>query len=200
MVAALSKVEQYEKTRSALLTIAHELFAEQGYTNTSTKDIVERADVTRGALYYHFRNKESLFQAVFERFRQARTQAIMTRVQEAEGDLWQRFVETGCTAVVESLSDKSAQRIIFTDGPSVLSPDIWHKNLQGVNFFTQVLEQLEAEGFIEEKTPHKALARLLWGAFLEAGVYVSHATDFVGAQNEMLQGLKHWLGKLRVKH
>ena len=200
MAAALSKVEQYEKTRSALLTVAHELFAEQGYTNTSTKDIVERADVTRGALYYHFRNKESLFQAVFERFRQARTQAIMTRVQEAEGDLWQRFVETGCTAVVESLSDKSAQRIIFTDGPSVLSPDIWHKNLQGVNFFTQVLEQLEAEGFIEEKTPHKALARLLWGAFLEAGVYVSHATDFVGAQHEMLQGLKHWLGKLRVKH
>ena len=200
MVAALSKAEQYEKTRSALLTVAHELFSEQGYAATSTKDIVGRAEVTRGALYYHFHNKESLFQAVFERFRQARTQAIMTRVQEAEGDLWQRFVETGCTAVVESLSDKSAQRIIFTDGPSVLSPDIWHKNLQGVNFFTQVLEQLEAEGFIEEKTPHKALARLLWGAFLEAGVYVSHATDFVGAQNEMLQGLKHWLGKLRVKH
>ena len=199
-MAALPKAEQYEKTRSALLTVAHELFAEQGYADTSTKDIVERAEVTRGALYYHFHNKESLFQVVFEQFRKARTQAIMARVQEAEGDLWQRFVETGCTAVVESLSDKSAQRIIFTDGPSVLAPDIWHKNVQGVNFITQFLEQLEAEGFIEEKTPHKALARLLWGAFLEAGVYISHATDSVEAQHEMLSGLKHWLEKLRVKH
>ena len=199
-MAALPKAEQYEKTRSALLTVAHELFAEQGYADTSTKDIVERAEVTRGALYYHFHNKESLFKVVFERFRQARTQAILARIQEAEGDLWQRFVETGCTAVIESLSDKSAQRIIFTDGPSVLAPEIWHKNVQGVNFITQLFEQLEAEGFIEEKTPHEALARLLWGAFLEAGVYVSHATDPVGAQHDMLQGLKHWLGKLRIKH
>lgn len=199
-MAALTKAEQYEKTRSALLTVAHELFAKNGYADTSTKDIVEQAEVTRGALYYHFHNKESLFQVVFERFRQARTQAIMARVQEAEGDLWQRFVETGSTAVIESLSDKSAQRIIFTDGPSVLAPEIWHKNVQGVNFITQFFEQLEAGGFIEEKTPHKALARLLWGAFLEAGVYISHATDSVEAQHEMLQGLKHWLGKLRIKH
>ena len=197
---ALPKAEQYEKTRSALLTVAHELFAEQGYAATSTKDIVERAEVTRGALYYHFHNKESLFQAVFEQFRQARTQAIVARVQEAEGDLWQRFVETGCAAVIESLSDKSAQRIIFTDGPSVLDPVVWHKNVQGIGFITQVLEQLEAEGFIEENTPHQALSRLVWGAFLEAGVYVSHAADSVGAQHEMLRGLQYCLGKLRIKH
>ena len=199
-MAALSKAEQYEKTQAALLAIAHELFAEQGYADTSTKDIVERAGATRGALYYHFRTKESLFQAVFERFRQDRTQAIVARVQEAEGDLWQRFVETGCPAIIESLSDKSAQRIIFADGPSVLDPDVWHKNVQGVNLLAQVFEQLKAEGFIEEKTPHKAMARLLWGAFLEAGVYVSHATDSIGAQHEMLEGLQYWLRKLRIKH
>lgn len=200
MTAALSKAEQYEKTRSALLTVAHKLFAKRGYADTSTQDIVQRAGVTRGALYYHFQNKEGLFRTVFERFRQSRTQAIMAHIQEAEGDLWQRFVETGCTAIVESLSDKDAQRIIFTDGPSVLHPSVWHKNVQGVNFFAQVFEQLKAEGFIEEKAPHQALARLVWGAFLEAGVYISQATDSVGAQHEMLQGLKYWLGKLRIRH
>ena len=200
MTAALTRAEQYEKTRSVLLTVAHRLFAERGYAGTSTQEIVGHAKVTRGALYHHFQNKRALFQAVFERFRQSRTQMIMARIQEAEGDLWQRFVETGCAAVVESLSDKSAQRIIFVDGPSVLATDVWHKNVQGVNFIIQIFEQLEAEGFIEAKTPHKALARLLWGAFLEAGVYISHATDSVEAQHEMLYGLKHWLEKLRIKH
>ena len=200
MTAALSKAEQYEKTRSALLTVAQELFAERGYVDTSTQDIVKRAEVTRGALYYHFRDKKALFRAVFERFREARTQAVMARMQEAEGDLWQRLVETGCTAFIESLSDKSAQRIIFADGPSVLDPEVWHTNVQGVYLITQFLEQLEAEGFIEENTPHKALARLVWGAFLEAGVYIAHATDSVEAQHEMLSGLKHWLEKLRIKH
>ena len=199
MAAALPKAEQYERTRAALLTIAHGMFAERGYADTSTKDIVERAGVTRGALYYHFHDKKSLFQAVFERFRQSRTQAVMTRVQAAEGNLWQRFIETGCTAFIESLSDKSAQRIIFTDGPSVLDPDIWHKNVQAVDLIGQVLGQLATEGFIEE-APHKTLARLLWGSFLEAGVYISHATDTVRAQHEMLQGLKYLFGKLRIKH
>ena len=47
-MAALPKAEQYEKIRAALLTVAHELFAKQGYAGTSTQDIVERADVTRG--------------------------------------------------------------------------------------------------------------------------------------------------------
>ena len=124
MVAALPKAEQYEKTRTALLTAAYELFAERGYADVSTKDIVERAEVTRGALYYHFRNKKSLFCVVFEQVRQARTQAVQTRIQAAEGDLWQRIVETGCAAFLDSLSDEHAQRIIFIDGPSVLDPDM----------------------------------------------------------------------------
>ena len=200
MALKVKKAEQSKRTRIALMNAGRTLFSSQGYAATSTKDVVERAEVTRGALYYHFRNKEALFQAVFEQFRQARTQAVMARVQEAEGDLWQRFVETGCAAFIESLSDKSAQRIIFIDGPSVLAPEVWHKNVQGVNLITQFLGQLAVEGFIEEKTPHKALARLVWGAFLEAGVYVSHAPDSVGAQHEMLEGLQYCLGKLRIKH
>ncbi len=195
----LTKAEQYEKTRIMLLDVAHELFAMKGYAATSTSEIVERAKVTRGALYYHFRDKEDLFRAVFERLRQARTQALLDRIQESEGDTWQRFVETGLSIVVESLSEKDAQRIIFTDGPAVLGPEIWHTNVPALSFIAAGLEQLKAEGFLEEKTPHKALSNLVWGALLESGIYVSRAADPGGAQREMLHGLKYWLGKLRVK-
>ena len=195
-----TKAEKYEKTRSALLDTAHKLFAKQGYAKTSTTEIVAGAKVTRGALYYHFQDKKGIFQDVFEQFSQARTQAVLARIQEAQGDLWQQLVETGCTAFIESLSDEGVQRIIFTDGPHILDRAVWHKNVQTINLIAQFFEQLEAEGFIEEKTPHKELARLVWGALLEAGVYISYATDSVGAQHEMLQGLQYWLGKLRIKH
>ena len=196
----LTKAEQYEKTRTALLDVAHELFATQGYTDTSTTEIVERAEVTRGALYYHFRDKEDLFQAVFERFRQSRTQALLGRISESDGDTWQRLIGTGLTIVVEAMSEKDAQRIIYTDGPAVLGPEIWHANVPALNFITAGFKQLKAEGFLEEEVPYQALARLLWGALLEAGVYISHATDSVGAQQEMLQGLQYWFRKLRVRH
>lgn len=196
----LTKAEQYEKTRTNLLNVAHELFAEQGYANTSTGEIVERAKVTRGALYYHFRDKEDLFRAVFERFRQSRTQRLLARLQEGEGNAWDRLVETGLSGFVESLSEKDALRIIFTDGPAVLGPKIMHTSILSLNFITDGLKQLKEEGFLEEQTPHESLAHLVWGALLEAGVYVSHADNPVEAQREMLNGLKFWIGKLRVKH
>ena len=197
MVEALPKAEQYEKTRAALLTVAYELFAERGYADVSTQDIVERAEVTRGALYYHFRDKKSLFSVVFEQLRQSRTQAVQTRIQAAEGDLWQRIVETGCAAFLDSLFDERAQRIIFTDGPSVLDPNIWHNDVPGANLIRHGLEQLAGTGFIEE-APYDALARLLQGVFLEAGIYITHATDRVKARREMLQGMEHLFNGLRI--
>ena len=197
MVAALPKAEQYEKTRTALLTVAYELFAERGYADVSTKDIVERAEVTRGALYYHFRNKKSLFCVVFEQVRQARVQAVQAHIRAAEGDLWQRTVVAGCAAFLDSLSDERAQRIIFTDGPSVLDLDMWHDDVPGVNLIRLNLERLAAEGFIEE-APYEMLARLLLGVFLEAGIYITHAPDRVKARREVLQGLEHLFNSLRI--
>ena len=198
MAAGISKSEQSERTRTALLNVAHGLFAERGYADTSTQDIVEGAEVTRGALYYHFRNKKGIFQAVFEQLRHARTRAVQERMAAAEGDLWQRIVKTGCAAFIESTADKRAQRIIFLDGPSVLDPHVWHEHVPAVNLIRQSLERLVSSGFIEE-APCETLARLLWGSFLEAGLCISYAHDVAEVQRDMARGLEHLFGSLRVR-
>src|SRR5580704_12464879 len=45
-------------TRARIQQVALELFAEQGYDKTSLREIAERLDVTKAALYYHFKSKE----------------------------------------------------------------------------------------------------------------------------------------------
>jgi AcrR family transcriptional regulator len=43
-----------------------ELFAEQGYEKTSLREIAERLDVTKAALYYHFKTKEDIIISLFQ--------------------------------------------------------------------------------------------------------------------------------------
>ena len=50
-----------QKTREQLLQSALDTFLENGVSRTSLAAIARNAGVTRGALYWHFKNKEDLF-------------------------------------------------------------------------------------------------------------------------------------------
>jgi AcrR family transcriptional regulator len=53
-------------TRARIQQVALELFAEQGYERTSLREIAERLDVTKAALYYHFKSKEDIVRSFTE--------------------------------------------------------------------------------------------------------------------------------------
>ena len=53
-------------TRARIQQVALELFAEQGYERTSLREVAERLDVTKAALYYHFKSKEDIVRSFTE--------------------------------------------------------------------------------------------------------------------------------------
>ncbi|MGW1816268.1 TetR/AcrR family transcriptional regulator [Streptomyces sp. NPDC002125] len=53
-------------TRQRIQDVALELFAEQGYEKTSLREIAEKLQVTKAALYYHFKTKEDILVGIFE--------------------------------------------------------------------------------------------------------------------------------------
>lgn len=55
-----------EATRRRIIASAVELFNEIGYPSTGLGEIIDRAEMTKGALYYHFESKESLATAIIE--------------------------------------------------------------------------------------------------------------------------------------
>ncbi|MEY4139313.1 MAG: hypothetical protein RLZZ371_1495 [Pseudomonadota bacterium] len=58
--------EEAEETRHQLLEAAQRVFAEKGVSRTSLQDIAQAAGVTRGAIYWHFKNKAELFNAMMD--------------------------------------------------------------------------------------------------------------------------------------
>ncbi len=59
--------EEAQETRHLLLDAAEHVFNEKGVSRTSLSEIAQAAGVTRGAIYWHFKNKSDLFDAMMER-------------------------------------------------------------------------------------------------------------------------------------
>ena len=59
--------EEALETRNKLLDSAEDLFQAQGVSRTTLQDIALNAGATRGAVYWHFKDKADLFDAMMER-------------------------------------------------------------------------------------------------------------------------------------
>ncbi|WP_454466472.1 multidrug efflux transporter transcriptional repressor AcrR [Citrobacter cronae] len=58
--------QQAQETRQHILDVALRLFSQQGVSSTSLAEIAKAAGVTRGAIYWHFKNKSDLFSEIWE--------------------------------------------------------------------------------------------------------------------------------------
>jgi len=61
--------QEAERTRDALLSAACEVFLKRGVARATLEEVAQTAGVTRGAVYWHFRDKLDLFLALSDRAR-----------------------------------------------------------------------------------------------------------------------------------
>jgi AcrR family transcriptional regulator len=191
------KVRQPEATRAALVNAARELFAERGYAGVGTEEIVQRAGVTRGALYHHFTDKEDLMRAVLHDLSSELAEASATAALK-ETDQWQQIL-AAVNAFLDACVDPAIQRIMMTDAPSVLGWDEWREidTQYGLGLVKASLENAMETGLIARQ-PLDPLAHLIVGALDEAAMYISRAADSKVARREMGESVERMLEGLRV--
>ncbi len=74
-------VKEAEERKNEILDVAGKLFGEKGYDATSTNDILKKIGIARGTLYYHFKSKEDILDALIERM----TDSLMAKAREIAG-------------------------------------------------------------------------------------------------------------------
>ena len=79
-MARSTKLEALE-TRNRIIDAAERIFHAHGVSRSSLEDVAQAAQVTRGAIYWHFKNKSDLFEAMLERVK-----LPMEAMVEAGGD------------------------------------------------------------------------------------------------------------------
>ena len=86
-----NKSQDVKTVKRLLLESGIALFAEKGYAATSVREIVERAGVTKPALYYYFESKEGMFRAILD-WSSEKLSIMLTDVIETPGTALDRFI------------------------------------------------------------------------------------------------------------
>lgn len=192
-----TKQEQSEATRRALTGVARELFGERGYAATATEEIVERAGVTRGALYHQFKDKRDLFIAVLEQLQQEVLGRLgAAAAAAATGSPLQRLRDA-FQLYLDICMEPEIQRIVLLDGRAVLGWDEWQRmeSSYGLPVVVGALDAAMAAGEMEWQ-PSEPLAHLLLGAVNEAAFNMAAAEDSQRARAELGAALDRLVARL----
>lgn len=193
----LTKSQQREATTARLVEIAREIFARDGYSGAAMEEVVQRAGVTRGALYHHFGSKEGLFAAVV----QAVQEDVGVRVlaaAERSSDSWDGLLE-GCIAFLQASLDPQVQRIMLVDAPAALGWSHWREldaqySMASLrDALTKLIEQEQVVAL-----PLDALAHLLSGAMNEAALWIAQSPEPQTALRDAETALRRMLDGLRI--
>ena len=177
------KAERREATRAALVAAARELFAERGYAAVGTEEVVQRAGVTRRALYHHFADKGALFRAVFEQVEEE----LVARAAAAASDAPPaKRLEAAVGAFLDACLDRDVQQIVLQDGFSVLGFETASQidEAYALGSIQALLELAISEGQIAEQ-PVEPLAQILFGALNQAALVIARAEDVPAARAAM---------------
>ncbi|MFO7482649.1 TetR family transcriptional regulator [Oceanibaculum nanhaiense] len=103
--------EEAEQTRDQILDAAENLFYEHGVAHTSLEQIARAAGVTRGAVYWHFRNKIDLFEAMQQRTRLPQEDVLEELAENGSDDPLEALRDSCKGALVTIARDDQRRRV-----------------------------------------------------------------------------------------
>ncbi|MFI0220242.1 ScbR family autoregulator-binding transcription factor [Streptomyces lydicus] len=178
--------ERAIKTRLAIRTAAAEVFAERGFDGASIAEILDRAKVTKGALYFHFRDKQALADAILtEHVDEIRVEPDTVKLRE--------LVTAGFTLVKRLELDvvqRAAARLTLEQGANQI--DRAQPMLRWTEYVEELLtaaqERDELLASMDSPTQRRNVAEMIVGSF--AGLEMRANTFAAGGAAGHLE---HWL-------
>lgn len=131
--------KEAEETRQAILMSALDIFFEKGYNRTTLADIAEHINLTKGAVYWHFKNKKDLL-------------FCLTKEMELRWDS-QLYEQTLSTSTVDDLRNLIRDYAVLFESDNVL-----HRYYHTLTYRVEWIEELSTVWDYFEKQKNEFLA------------------------------------------
>ncbi|WP_084105224.1 TetR/AcrR family transcriptional regulator [Demequina sp. NBRC 110056] len=163
---------------------AVELFATQGYATTSVQQIVERAGVTKGAMYHYFESKDDLLFGIYERLlnlQKARLDEIIARGGDTE-----EVLRAVCEDVLETSIEHLDEGTVFFRSMHLLSEprrqEVTRRRRAYHDEFAALITRGQSEGSFRTDIP----VAMLVAHFFSDVHYLSHWYSPQGPEDRAL--------------
>lgn len=188
-----------ELTRIAVLDAARTLFVSKGFEATSVDDIAVASQSSKGAVYYHFKDKQEIFAEVFRASQADVMQATLPASLEAmpeNATPWQQAL-LAISAVLRVYVENDEARVLLRDSSAALG---WHRKQEldeelALPLLRAVLTELVEAGEVDP-IPVAVTAELLYALLSKAGPIIAAAGDPARVASEIEEVLSLLLGGL----
>jgi AcrR family transcriptional regulator len=189
----VTRKEQAARSRSHLVDTALRLFVDQGYEATSVAQILEQADMARGALYHYFpEGKRQLFLAVIDEVDEQLHDGFEEILRTVESPVEQ--IAAGFDLLLRLAADRTFARIILIEAASVF-PGAWTDGSEFL-LLQDALRRAMAAGEIRQM-PLDAATSTLYGAARRAADFVARSSHPARAGADGAEVLRTLIDGLR---
>lgn len=187
-------VKESEIRRAEIMDAAMRLFIEQGYTNTTTQDIVDKVNISRGLLYYHFKNKEDILYCLVEQYSDKLLKDIHVIVYDEDKTAIEK-IRAFIDATIISSENISAegtelQKTVDLEENRYMIDKLSHKIIEKLTiYFERIINQGISEKTLFVKYPFET-AEFLMTAYVFVSNNISIRYSKKESVNEYLNAFK----------
>ncbi|MGN0735952.1 MAG: TetR/AcrR family transcriptional regulator [Anaerovoracaceae bacterium] len=155
-------VKEAAERRKEILDVAERLFCTNGYDNTSTNDILAEIGIARGTLYYHFKSKEDILDAMIDRvldevIRKASSIALNESVPVLD-----RLTQTVLAANVDTKTGDMILEQVHKPQNALMHAKMQEKLLsQLIPLFVKIIEDGISQNLMQTDYPEDTIQMLL---------------------------------------
>ena len=188
-------VKDPEIRRAEIMDAAMLLFMEKGYANTTTQDIVDKVNISRGLLYYHFKNKEDILYCLVERYSEKLLSVIHVIVYDDDKTAIEK-IRAFIDATIISTDNVSAegtelQKTVDLEENRYMLDKLSHKLIEKLTiYFERIINQGISEKVFSVKYPSET-AEFLMTSY----VFVSNN---IGIKTSKKEPVKDYLNAFKI--
>ena len=151
-----------EARKREILDTAEQLFAANGFDNTSTNDIINAVGIARGTLYHHFTSKEDILDAVIDRINDAMVRDAKKIAGDKQIPLLDRLTDSVRALNVDSRIGEEVLIQVHKPQNALLHQKMQEKMISGiVPVIAGLLEEGNREGTFHSPYPKEAAEMLM---------------------------------------